>query len=512
MTARRRWLAPAAAVAVGAVALWLLPSGDGAGRTGAGAGVAPEAGGAAGAARRGRVAGRVGARDGAPVGLPVPVEGRAVDARGGGPVGGVDVVFERRPGGGEESVTTGVDGRFALTLAPGLYEVRAAGQRAVSPTTTLQLAAPVRGLELEVTTLARLRGRVVDAAGAAAAGAEVTLHPGPALAAAFDKDGVAPGSVVADGAGGFELAAPPGVLALSAATDGAYGVALGVEVPPEGRDDVVVTVEAQAHLAGVVVDAAGAPVPGAEVHVYLRTDATNRRYEVAADAAGRFVLNDVWPAGTTLEALAPGHGASAPVKFVPRPGERRDGLVLRLGAARRLTGRVVDAEGAPVAGARVRARQQRGRWLSDTVRTDGDGRFAVDGVSDGPHLLVVQVEGQPRLQRSGVTPGTDVEVVLHGGGRVRGALTEAGGAPVGAAIATVTVTRFVREGETAADLPPPAARASVDGGAFEVDGLVPGTYDLAVAVPGYLPAPAAGVVVTAGGTAALALTLTRRGP
>ncbi|MEO0650725.1 MAG: sigma-70 family RNA polymerase sigma factor, partial [Planctomycetota bacterium] len=138
----------------------------------------------------------------------------------------------------------------------------------------------------------------------------------------------------------------------------------------------------EAVFEGQVVDARSNPVPNAWVE-YLLTDAARltieadldhteeRRWSTEAGPDGTFRLTAPGMEGGVLRAVADGH----PSRVVDAPTRSAGGLTIRLAnpqdARRYLAGRVVDASGLPVPGARV-------THGLEVVTCDGDGRFELD--------------------------------------------------------------------------------------------------------------------------------------
>lgn len=169
-------------------------------------------------------------------------------------------------------------------------------------------------------------------------------------------------------------------------------------------------------VVGVVRDAGGAAIPGAEVR-YTRPRGRGRfgRFDALedlvpparSDAAGGFVLEHV-PAGeVVLAAEARGFLPAASEPAALEEGGRLE-VVLELQAGIALGGLVVDAAGAPVQGAEVTVMPSRGRseggnrrWggrgrgrgfdvlRARRARTDEGGRFEFDAVPSGPLRVTV---------------------------------------------------------------------------------------------------------------------------
>ncbi|MDY0061744.1 MAG: carboxypeptidase-like regulatory domain-containing protein, partial [Myxococcota bacterium] len=172
-----------------------------------------------------------------------------------------------------------------------------------------------------------------------------------------------------------------------------------------------VTLQPAAALAGKVVDQAGAPIAGAELEVVgsdgavgplprgadgLIRDRLRRRLGAEgrggeetvgrSDATGGFRLTPLPPGTWHLVCRHAGHRPALLGPFKLLPGQRQEGIEVRLLLAGLLGGQVVDVEGDPVPFARVRFEVQAG-----TV-TDDRGRFLLEGVWGNGHLLV-QAEG-----------------------------------------------------------------------------------------------------------------------
>lgn len=242
-------------------------------------------------------------------------------------------------------------------------------------------------------------------------------------------------------------------------------------------DPVILRLRLGAVLAVQVVAAgSGEPVAGAVVE--LRGD---QRLVTSSGPDGRARFEGVAGGGAVLHAAAAGHAPARQLVAVPdgavdEPVQVR--IALERGAAVR--GRVVDSDGAPVAGARVVA-VDTGALLDlqdaehDGAASDAEGHFELPAVAAGTYRAVATAAGHPRsssepFTSDGQRPVTGVEVVLAQGGTIAGRVVGRGGRP--AAWARVRV-------EPAGDAIRPgvlggmgrrAATADAEG-AFRIEGL-----------------------------------------
>lgn len=154
----------------------------------------------------------------------------------------------------------------------------------------------------------------------------------------------------------------------------------------EGRSRSVhlTLLASEANLVGTVVDALGGPVPGATIRV-ARSEAPEMNLITEADEEGRFALN--LPEGwVELGAEAAGYAHALSNAIVPAAVD----LVLIPGG--RLEGTVQQADGTPVEGATVRALGVEPRMALGpaTAVSDGEGRFALDGLAPNAYRLQAQ--------------------------------------------------------------------------------------------------------------------------
>ena len=480
---RRRNLVIAAGVAAVLLAWvgWKVVGGGGA-DGGAGEGGAAEEGGdpSATGARRMR---------GDRLGGPGQVSGRVLDAATRAPVPGVDVSFGNALG--EATATSGPDGTYALTLAPGNYKVMAIGDGvfgAGSGRFDLRAGQAVTGYDILVGRLARLRGKVVDHAGAPVAGAHVsfTARIGGKPIGSEQAGGI--GEATSDQGGAFDIEVPAGDVKLTAELDDIRGQAhLSGVIPGQEPAEVIIRLKAGSAVAGIVVDSARAPVAGAEVAITVqRADGGASERTATSDAAGRFRIERLTHGRASLEARGEG-SVSPPVVVTLRDGKERTGVQLILTGAATIAGRVIDGTGKPVAGASVLATPKKSKIKPRPVESGADGSFTIEGLATGTsHVVQARSSGYANaFARNVVPPADKLELVLQSAGGIRGVVKAAGGAPLPGF--QVQVERFVeadgmvRPGKT-------SSRFSASDGRFELDLVEPGGYDLVVTADGFAPA------------------------
>ncbi len=431
-------------------------------------------------------------------GAPVKLDGRVIDETGAG-VANVDVIFAATA---DTSVTSGSDGRFSIVLEPGSYEVRATGERlyaAPKPLRVGKVTEPVQ-LTVEVVHLARLTGWVVDGDGKPVRDAIVASHAPRAVQTALERDGASASTTTAAD-GRFEIDGFPGAIELTAdhPTVG-HGRAALKDIPPGSlEEDIEIRLEAYGVLAGVVESPDGNALAGVEVTATIRSSELRQSVTAVSGPGGHFTLEGLMPGTAVLDAKLEGYAPADPMRLAVRATVRRDDLVLALNVARTLTGRVVDADGEPVANAKVKAKRVRSDVPFRSGKTSSDGTFEIEGLDGGPHTITVSVGGTnvTTLELAAI-PDDPIELVLVTPTALRGVVTDASGKPVREF--TVTVEQFVPAGATRPGAAPAPARYASDDGRYEQP-VSPGTYDLWITSDTQGSARKAGVVVEAGAAA-----------
>lgn len=348
-----------------------------------------------------------------------------------------------------------------------------------------------------------LAGRVVNwATGDGVAGAELTFTSDAGASTVRSRED-----------GGFELAPPaPGRFTLTAAAAPGFlpyapelmhstvHVALARHQAVRG---ITVFLFPALDYRGRVVDAHGAPAPGAHVRL-LGTPAGEQMIdrldtEWTTDRDGRFTFHAA--DGAVLEAT---RGAARGWAQLDGDAAVTRQLTITLGDApardATITGRAIDAGGAPLADVLIRASPTTfDPTRSTAFATSGpDGAFALRGLDRELYDLDAEAEDRAPAALAGVRGGSrDVTLTLDAGLAITGHVLDGNGAPAPA----YTLLVFRHDGVARHLI---VARSLVDPlGRFEV--RVPaGSYELVASAPGW--APSAPTRAAAGATD-VALTL-----
>src|SRR5262249_13051546 len=141
-------------------------------------------------------------------------------------------------------------------------------------------------------------------------------------------------------------------------------------------------------------------------------------------------------------------------------------VVLRLGAV--IEGTVSTPDGSPAAGAHVMASQESaaaglsGQTLvgRPEATTDGDGRYRLTGVSEGPHTVLAESSGFPpaRKQLQVQSGANALDLRLEQGAEISGRTASREGPVAGA-----TIRLLPQDAAAAVSLPPPQL-SGADGG------------------------------------------------
>ncbi|WP_164019532.1 carboxypeptidase-like regulatory domain-containing protein [Pyxidicoccus trucidator] len=186
----------------------------------------------------------------------------------------------------------------------------------------------------------------------------------------------------------------------------------GPEPVPKPREAYACTTEvASATVLLRVVDVRGQPIPGARVAPGPPVAWEEPRFledGPVTDARGeaRLALRPGPELSAFIDVMAEGYLLMrASLKLAPGEQRRMD-VKLRKPVA--ISGRVLDARGRPLPGARVRS--SRGYSENASAESDAEGRFTVTGIPEGGGTLSVILGEQALSQTRVVAPQRDVEL------------------------------------------------------------------------------------------------------
>ncbi|MDA1193896.1 MAG: carboxypeptidase regulatory-like domain-containing protein, partial [Planctomycetota bacterium] len=371
-----------------------------------------------------------------------------------------------------------------------------------------------------------IRGRVIDAAGRAVPGTNVSINtivrglaskgmlvymaeqaatvPPPLVAATADGDGYFAISSIDDGV--YSLLARQSGFASKLEADVIVARARGAEL-------LTIVLGEGATMSGTVKGADGKPLIGAQVFAVAggrrMSMARNLQREVGiTDAKGAYSIDTLSPgdsyrSGVVAEGYAPVYDVN---ETEVKGNLVRDFTLVKGG---NLTGVVTDeATGKPVVGARVAVYVGEMGWggrveagakaAADVRQTDEQGRFYFAAISPGPvSSAVVQASGYVSESFSAFPPPgnswpsveaeatTEVVVVLKRGGSVRGIVkTAEGGTPVQGAEVTIMQTGWAAMASMWVGTPSGVTGAD---GVYVLTGVTPGTYRLLAVAGGFSP-------------------------
>ena len=373
-----------------------------------------------------------------------------------------------------------------------------------------------------------VRGRVVDAAGAARAGVEIVLTTRAAIDVDDDfvfESFTRPSAVTSEGPrvrsgddGRFAVALPRdrnGALGLADADLVFFaGNAPRVRGGKGDQDLGDVAVVRASVVRGRVQDEAGAPLADVRVDADRGLFGPMGRGGVRSAADGSFTLAALAPGALTLRAGLAGYLPSSQ-ELELQAEEQRDGLVVTLRTGKAIAGRVVDDRGVAVAGIRVgfNRLEMRGgigfeRFVTEeAATTDANGWFALAGLGDDAVTLrAVGKEHAPATMAEVAVGTLDVLLRVERFGAIEGVLVGADGAPIAGSEVRLGAPgdgfEFLGEADQVGGVARTrngAARSGADG-TFRIEGVKPGKLTIRATGKGHRPARLDGVQVAAAQT------------
>ena len=360
-----------------------------------------------------------------------------------------------------KAVEVGRDGKFQFDeLPPGHYAIDLesdpeCGYRAERVAdVNVGPDAKVTGLSIPLQKLVTVSGRVIDATGGEGVeGVWVNASMVSAGALVYgDND-------VTDAHGRYTVHVTAGKIFISPTSTPTSHLGLDRESLPKldvaaDREWPDFKLARAAVLEGVVLDAAGKPVAGAEVHALKQNPigfADLAPIKTGADGSFRVVQLDP---GDTVPFRARAKDATTDGAIVIEPGKQSGKLTLVVDPrfATRVHGVIRDRAGKPVAGAVVRlgwgrnyvSKKNRFSGVGSELErceTDAEGRFASSALWPGDRYKVtVEAPGYGNAESPEITgrSGDDHDFgairLVSTGGRVAGRVLDTGGKPVADAI------------------------------------------------------------------------------
>ncbi len=415
-------------------------------------------------------------------------KGRVVDEAG-APVAAAEIVISAWSGGQTLTLAeSAADGTFSLRAVPTHCHI-GARKGGYLPSSLRQFTAS-EGAEVEfVIVLFRgggsIAGTVLDPQGRPIAGAAVRVgddqqrnHRLPDGATAMGPQAEL---VRTDAAGRFVFASVvPGKVLIAARAQGLAPWRDEIEVAAGRPESVIIHLQLGVTVFGTVHDAAGAPLAKVDVEAGEWSELGRRGQRSAAD--GTFRLEGLATGPLRMRASHDTLGKCEETLQLTAGEQRRWDPVLSIGL--QLLGKVVDADGKPIAEVMVEGSLEGGTpeasWWG-MENTDEAGRFTMKNCLPG-HTVQLSFRRKssfPELVVNGVVPGPDERVVtlpkeawVYIQGTVLG--------PDDRVLPNVHVSPRQRNGNNS-----PAETADGKTGAFRYGPYPPGTYSLHLAADGY---------------------------
>lgn len=407
--------------------------------------------------------------------------------------------------------TTDENGIFRLEgLKPGNQQL-VARHESWAESSSLQVAAGSRAVELQLRIGGQLVGTVVGPDGKPLSGV-------PVFTSSNSIEATGSARADSDAQGRFVLKhVRPGPVRLRAMAEGLPETQSERFRVEDGGlvEDIVLQFEAAWTLSGVILDADGEPLAGASVErstgsvfpdisAFSGAMATTRARRVMTDADGRFEMNDLAPESALLLTVRHDAHLDEQLEFsLSSETTTLDPIQLRRGGV--VTGTITDAAtGEVIPDARVQVLQHQedtsesfmmfdmaglGGGANKSVKSNGKGIYEIRNVEPGDYKIRVKKSGYAAFLGDPFTIGEGqvftVNGELGGGAAITGSVVGAGSFPIaGAKIRAMSFQPEFTQTQAVTD----------ENGKFSLEGLdAEATYQVSVSAKGWSPKDESGV-------------------
>ncbi len=421
------------------------------------------------------------------------VSGRVVDLESKEPVPYVDVIFGH--GRQESSATSDASGRYEISLAMGVYEVRAIGEDVIAKAGPTLRVGRIDNLtyDVQVVRLATLRGRVITPDRQGIGGVEVALRSETSAAKQYPQRGEI-GLTSSESDGSFEIMVPPGKADLLASDGERKAFASTAKIASGALiENIEIILDNRGIIAGMVRMPDGGAAVGAEIFVSVNRPGTGQydRFTAQSDAGGQFRIEGLRPGRYVVEALYEGLGSSKPEVLNLKAAQQKEDMQLSLHKPVSLSGTVVDENGDPVGNAQVAQVWIHSKQRYAKLETSGDGRFEFTGLGPGPHMVRARKEGFASVElRKLMALKNDIELRLLNSGGLHGTVADAKGEPI---------SRFTVQYRAKGKKTGPSTQVLSADGRFDIYPVDPGQYTVTISAPAFAAGTLKSVVVPSAG-------------
>lgn len=185
------------------------------------------------------------------------------------------------------------------------------------------------------------------------------------------------------------------------------------------RPTAALTETRESTFVGQVLDESNRPLKGAKLTAF-DTDMLRSLGEGMSDDAGRFRLSGL-PVAQTFRVVATlrGYRSSTLEVTLDHPSSAQE-RTFSLAQGHSLSGRVIDQNQAPVAGAVVGSSDS----VTDSTQTNASGYFTLEGLPKSPVNLFARAPGYAPRHLRGISPGqTNVALVVEPAASLQGEVT-----------------------------------------------------------------------------------------